>query len=264
VAENFTFTPACQEDINFGFAEVSTPLPDGTTADLNKVNISNLFEPYAVSYSATPTFNVQNGTYQTIALTGNVTSSTISAGSYTLPDGTILVLNIVQDGTGGRTFAFPTTLTNYAQINTLVAQTASIATTVVLIYQSSVWSCLSISTGGKVERLVAGGRSLTSGQFALSGGWGSTASVGSISGTDTRGRFTVTSSGTGQGASPTITITFRDGAFSAAPYAIVSRNGGSQSSVLPTWTTTTTTMVATWPGTPIAAQTFSFEYIVVG
>lgn len=57
-----------------------------------------------VVFSATPTFNFNNGNTQQITLTGNITSWTISdelpAGSY--------VIYFVQDGTGGWTISAPT------------------------------------------------------------------------------------------------------------------------------------------------------------
>jgi hypothetical protein len=109
-----------------------------------------------------------------------------------------------------------------------------------------------------------GGTPLVAGDIALSAGWGTTASVSAISGTDQRHRFTITSAGTGQGANPTATLTFKDGTWTAAPFAVCSRNGGDQASVLPTWTTTATTLIITFPGTPTAAQTFSFECVVMG
>lgn len=113
-------------------------------------------------------------------------------------------------------------------------------------------------------RLHGGGTLLVAGDIALSAGWGSTASVSSIAGTDQRTRFTITSAGSGQGANPTATLTFTDGTWTTAPFAVVSRNGGDQASVLPTWTTTATTLVITFPGTPSAGQTFSFEALVMG
>jgi hypothetical protein len=126
--------------------------------------------------------------------------------------------------------------------------------------QSFVGSGATASFIGGRLRLTTG-TALVAGDFALSSGFGSTASVGTISGNDTHARFTVTSAGTGQGANPTVTLTFSDGAMASAPFAIVSRNGGDQADVLPTWTTTTTTLVITFPGTPVAAETYTFEFI---
>jgi hypothetical protein len=55
----------------------------------------------AVTYSATPTFDPTNGDFQTITLTGNITSWTFSAGIV----GEVVTIEFIQDGTGGRTIA---------------------------------------------------------------------------------------------------------------------------------------------------------------
>ena len=111
---------------------------------------------------------------------------------------------------------------------------------------------------------ISTGTGLLAGDFALSAGFGTTASVANITGTDARCRFTVTSAGTGQGADPTITITFTDGAYTVAPFASVQRIAGSQLTVVNTWTMTTTTIVITFNGTPIDTQTYRYELIVMG
>lgn len=103
------------------------------------------------------------------------------------------------------------------------------------------------------------------GDYALSAGWGSTASISAVSAVDNRGQFTVTSAGTGQGANPTITLTFKDGAYAGGkPFFSIVRNGGDQLTVTQSWTTTTTTLVITWAGTPVAGQTYTFEFVGVG
>lgn len=60
------------------------------------------------------------------------------------------------------------------------------------------------------------GSALVAGDFALSG-WGTTASVGSILGTDAAFSFAVTSAGTGQAVGPTVTLTFHDGTWTSSP-----------------------------------------------
>lgn len=68
------------------------------------------------SFSATPTFTVTSSTgIQNffVTLTGNVTSSTL-AGS--ISTGQDIAFNICQDGTGSRTFVFPTTVTGAGTI----------------------------------------------------------------------------------------------------------------------------------------------------
>lgn len=124
----------------------------------------------------------------------------------------------------------------------------------------------SIGTNVEHDRLyLFQGTSLVAGDFSLSAGWGNTATVTSVTGKDTRGTFTVTSVGTGQVADPTITFTFTDGPWNfARPFVLVAQRGGAQLTVATTWTVTTTTIVITWNGTPVAAEFFTFEFIVVG
>jgi Pectate lyase superfamily protein len=77
-----------------------------------------------------------------------------------------------------------------------------------------------ISTAARIS---AGGTNLVGGDFALSAGWGTTASVTGISGVDSRFRLAITSNGTGQAANPTVVLTFKDGAYAAAPWASYGR-----------------------------------------
>lgn len=110
-------------------------------------------------------------------------------------------------------------------------------------------------------------RALVVGDFVLSAGWGASASIDQLSATatDLSGRLRVTAAGAGLAASPTITLTFKDGAFNSAPFAVVTRtSGGSQMTVPFSVTTTTTTMVLTLEGTPTGGQTFGVHWAVFG
>ena len=103
------------------------------------------------------------------------------------------------------------------------------------------------------------------GDYALHANWGSTASVAvTAAPNDSRGVITVTSAGSGQGANPTIILTFKD-PYPVAPVAIVGRTAGSQlDDVDMTCVCTTTTMTITFRGTPVAAETYGISYIVAG
>lgn len=108
---------------------------------------------------------------------------------------------------------------------------------------------------------------LVAGDFALSAGWGATAILDQLqsSSSDLSGRLRVTASGAGLAASPTITLTFKDGAFTTAPFVVVSRtSGGSQMTVPFSVSSTTTTMVLTLEGTPSGGQTFGVHWAVFG
>lgn len=108
---------------------------------------------------------------------------------------------------------------------------------------------------------------LVVGDFALSAGWGATASIDQLQSTssDLSGRLRVSASGAGIAAQPTITLTFKSGAFLSAPFVVTARtSGGSQMSVQFSVTSTTTTMVLTFEGTPVAGQTYGVHWAVFG
>src|SRR5579863_3198378 len=77
----------------------------GTTTPASALAVNGGFSTAqnAVTFSATPTFDASKGNFQSITLTGNVTSSTLSnavAGQY-------LDFKVCQDATGGRLFTWP-------------------------------------------------------------------------------------------------------------------------------------------------------------
>ncbi len=109
------------------------------------------------------------------------------------------------------------------------------------------------------------GTSLVAGDFALHANWGTTASIGTITGTDQRSRATITSAGTGQGANPTVILTFKDGTWTTAPFFVVSRAGGSQPTVqFEVTTITATALTLTFQGTPSASETFILSVVGIG
>lgn len=113
---------------------------------------------------------------------------------------------------------------------------------------------------------------LAAANFALSGGFGSTATVSAVQAgsTDTRFNITITSAGTGQGANPTCTLTFKDGGYAdhtraaVIPVAVACRSGGSQPSVPFSTSCTATALTLTFVGTPVAAETYSLSVHVLG
>lgn len=108
------------------------------------------------------------------------------------------------------------------------------------------------------------GTAQVSGDFALHANWGAGATVAVTSGSrDPRFEVTVTAAGT-PGANPTVTLTFKDGAWTAAPFATCQFNGGTGTTLPITWTSTATTLVMTYPGTPVAASTYKIACQVQG
>jgi hypothetical protein len=137
----------------------------------------------------------------------------------------------------------------------------------VALYEQGRWACQPTSpnpTFGVVsaQRLKATlGTALGAGDFAFSAGFGSTAAASSVTGTDQRWQATFTSSGTGQAANPTATLTFKDGTFTTPPIYWVLPNGGTGTGCVGfTWSASATALTLTCYGTPVNAET----YILVG
>lgn len=96
----------------------------------------------AVAFSATPVFTAPAGAAIVIfkiTLTGNVTSSTLAG----LVAGQIIIFDITQDATGGRTFAFPSQVIRAQGIDT----TASANTCQAFYYDGSNVKPLAMATG---------------------------------------------------------------------------------------------------------------------
>lgn len=106
-------------------APVVTP-PTGDTTYLRLSRSNEILNTLA--FSATPAFNFLLGPVQSITLTGNVTSSTISGATA----GMLLVFCIIQDGVGGRTFAWPANVKG-----DIISGTASIHNVQVFYYDGT-------------------------------------------------------------------------------------------------------------------------------
>src|SRR5260221_1322955 len=92
---------------------------------------------------------------------------------------------------------------------------------------------------------------LVTGDFVLSSGWGAGSNTTTaMAGTDQNWTATITGVGGSQGASPTITLTFHDGTWTNAPNCIATFNGGTGTYQALLVTTTATTEVITYNGTP--------------
>jgi hypothetical protein len=108
---------------------------------------------------------------------------------------------------------------------------------------------------------------LVAGDFALSAGWGNTASIPAVSGTDQRGAIQITANGSGIGANPTITLTFKNGAWPMIPHIVTQRSGGAQPTapvIYTHFTSTTTAATFQFIGTPVAGETYVFSWVAMG
>ena len=83
--------------------------------------------------------------------------------------------------------------------------------------------------------------------------------------TDQVGRITIECDATAAQATATVTLTFVDGAFAAAPFAQVALSTGNAiSDAQPVDVTTTTTTLAWTSGVlPVDTKTYTFTYFVI-
>ncbi|HEV8420387.1 MAG TPA: hypothetical protein VGR13_03420 [Actinomycetota bacterium] len=98
--------------------------------------------------------------------------------------------------------------------------------------------------------------------FAFSAGFGSTAAATLVAGCDTAFKARITASGTGQGANPTVTITFND-PFAAMPIATVTRGSATHQltiGFLQDFTNSTAAkLVLVFNGTPTANDVYEIS-----
>jgi len=102
--------------------------------------------------------------------------------------------------------------------------------------------------------------------IVLTSGWGTGPSVSAATGFDQGFSFSVTC-GTTPGANPVITVTFKDGTWTAAPQYMVSRNdvvAPTPATFFPTWVEAATTLTITMQGTCTAGNVYKFKAIAMG
>jgi hypothetical protein len=121
-----------------------------------------------------------------------------------------------------------------------------------------------------VRRLLGNnGTALVAGDFVLSAGWGNTASLafgGVGSSFDTRGVILVTCNGAGIGANPTVTLTYKDGAFPMQVFPVVCR-GDNAAPAGGYWAANgslTTQFQIMFVGLPVAGSTYITSWVLVG
>jgi hypothetical protein len=116
-----------------------------------------------------------------------------------------------------------------------------------------------------VKRVCAGGTPLTAANFSLSSGWGSSAFVDDVTGTDQRMSFRVNSRGTGQTADPYIDMTFADGAWPTVPFGVFARTRGNQIAVQLIWVFgSTSTCEIHFLGTPVDLESYEIMGVIMG
>ena len=113
-----------------------------------------------------------------------------------------------------------------------------------------------------------GGTVETTGDWALTSGWGANATISAVAGNDARGAVRVTTSALDRpGANPVITLTCKDGTWTNTPYPTACMNDeGTGPLAAVAARSTATTLVLTYVGTPTAvlSRTYIFTYHVLG
>jgi hypothetical protein len=110
-----------------------------------------------------------------------------------------------------------------------------------------------------VKRLKANqGTALAAGDFALSAGWGATATVAvGASDRDQNFQVTITAQGGGYGANPTVAFTFKDLTFTTLPNVVCNRNDALATAGRFAQTTLSATVpIFTFVGTPAAGEVY--------
>lgn len=104
----------------------------------------------------------------------------------------------------------------------------------------------SSSAGGRLDGSLQKTTAVV-GDFVLGAGWGTTPIVALAAGsTDQRGTLTITADATPAQATATVVHTFKDGAYAAAPFAIVTSTNDAALDTGHVLASTTTTTAATW------------------
>lgn len=122
------------------------------------------------------------------------------------------------------------------------------------------------SSGGRLDGSNAS--AVAAANFAIGAGWGGTATFTVTAGsTDVRGQIVITASATTPAqATATVALTFVDGAYSAAPFPIVSL-ASSTSAVADAQATavvaTTTALSWTSGVLPVATKVYTYNYAVI-
>lgn len=188
-----------------------------------------------------------------------------STGTLSITNGKTLAASasLTLAGTDGTTPTFPNNNGNVAELN--FTQTWTALQTLGSGLLSATDPTFPGNTLFKRSKATQGSALVTGDVGSLSAGWGTTATVSAVSGTDAAGSITISSSGTGQSANPTFVLTFHDGTWTNSPIVIVVRAdfnapvGGAIHSGA-----SATTVQFAFNGLPVAGSSYTFHFICIG
>lgn len=124
-------------DVQLSGTGITTPFIVAGDILLDDPATLSISAPSIVAFSATPAFDLSIASWFQITLTGNVTVPAFQNATA----GMILVMSIIQDGTGGRTFAFPAAFTRPP----VIALAANAHTELTFKFDGTNWTPLAAS-----------------------------------------------------------------------------------------------------------------------
>lgn len=118
----------------------------------------------------------------------------------------------------------------------------------------------------KTLRLAASGTPLTAANVTVGAGWGSTATVSGIGGTDMGGQINITAGGAGIASGASVTLTFADGAWPVIPTVMSVRNDIALpiGAIFAVFNISTTFVTFTFGGLPVAGTTYAVRWMTMG
>lgn len=301
-AQTVTANPFVSTNTISGTQLISTiatgtaPLVVASTTQVTNLNASQLVGATWIAPGTIGSGTPNSGAFTTLSATGQITSTLATGTAPFSIASTTNVANLNASSLSGATFAAPgaigggtpgsgafTTLSATGQITSTLATGSSplvvASTTKVTNLNADLLDDKDSATAGTAttiaardasgrltaKRFIADGTALVNTDFVLSAGWGDgPATIGTITGSDQAWQGTITASGIGQGANPTITFTFKDGTWTNAPICSSKVNGGTGAILPLTDAPTATTNVITFVGTPVTTLTYQIISICIG
>lgn len=189
-------------------------------------------------------------------------------------DLTLLAGNIVTDTTTGTKVGTATTQKIGFFNQTPIVQplaTIDLGTVLSNLGLRAAGTAYPISTTGAITLgriFLSNGTAIATTDVAVGAGWGANATCSAVTGNDSRGTITITTSLLDTPlATPTLTLTFKNGTWTTVPFAVCNINDSSTGTLAASSChCTATTLVLSYDGTPTAlsAKTYIFNFHIVG